>query len=80
MEIRLSKAFSKTYLKADQQTADRIEACIEKLREEPLSGKPLRYDKRGMRSLHAGTHRMLYSIEGEVLIIHRFERRENVYE
>ena len=52
---------------------------IAKVVEHPDVGKPLRYGLRGERTLRAEPYMLIYAVQGENLILLRFEHRKNVY-
>ena len=52
---------------------------IKKLTENPNFGKPLRYDLKCEWTIYVKPYRLIYKIEGDRLILLRFEHREEVY-
>jgi len=53
---------------------------IDKISENPDFGKPLRYDHKGERTIYVKPYRLLYKVEGDKLILLRFDHRNHVYE
>ena len=51
-----------------------------KIYENPDFGKPLRYGLKGEWSIYVKPHRLIYKVEGDKLILLRFEHRREVYE
>lgn len=64
----------------DRATQDRLEKQIMKIKLNPSFGKPLRYDLKGERTVYVKPYRLLYKVEGDKLILLRFEHRKKVYE
>ena len=70
--IKATKEFERTFkdlTKKDKQLKERIIKSIEKLRDNPYSGKPLSYDLSGLRSLRVGKYRVIYKIDEKNRII-----------
>ena len=59
---------------------ERLKKQIRKVIENPEFGKPLRYDFKGERTVYIKPYRLIYAIEGDRLILLRFEHRGTVYE
>lgn len=64
----------------EQATKDRIRNHIEKVIKNPEIGKPLKYGLKGERTVRVKPYRLIYAVEGDVLILLRFEHRKKVYE
>jgi len=83
VEIRLivaTEKFEKDVKKIkDRGLRDRLEKQIRKAIEDPDFGKPLRYDLKGERTVYVNPYRLIYKVEGDRLILLRFEHREKVY-
>ena len=58
---------------------DKIKKIIQKIIDVPLSGKPLRYELAGLRSMRLSVFRIIYEIRRNDLILHKFEHRKDVY-
>jgi mRNA-degrading endonuclease RelE of RelBE toxin-antitoxin system len=58
----------------------KLQKQIEKVSENPSSGKPLRYGLKGEWSIYVKPYRLIHKIEGDKLILLRFEHRKEVYE
>lgn len=58
---------------------ERVKKQIVKIVENPRIGKPLRYDLKGEWTVYVKPFRILYKVEGETLILLRFEHRKDVY-
>jgi addiction module RelE/StbE family toxin len=63
----------------DRATQDKLEKQIKKIRFNPNFGKPLRYNLRGEWTIYVKPHRLIYKVEGDKLILLRFEHRKQVY-
>jgi mRNA-degrading endonuclease RelE of RelBE toxin-antitoxin system len=64
----------------DGSLKERLERQIRKIAEEPDFGKPLRYGLKGEWTIRVAPYRLIYAVQGEKLILLRFEHRKNVYE
>jgi addiction module RelE/StbE family toxin len=63
----------------DKGLKEKLRKQIEKIAEGPNFGKPLRYDLRGEWSIYVKPYRLIYKVEGDKLILLRFEHRKEVY-
>lgn len=80
MEIIFSDEFRKEFQKIkDKTTRLKIIKHIKKLGELPESGKPLRYDLKGHRSVRIPPFRIVYRLEKDRIIINCFDHRQDVY-
>ena len=61
-------------------TQEKLEKQIRKITEDPNFGKPLRYGLRGEWWIYVKPFRLIYKVEGENLILLRFEHRKQVYD
>jgi len=57
---------------------DRLRKHIQKLAENLESGKPLRYGLKAEWTVRIKPYRMIYTIQGDNLILLRFEHRKEV--
>ena len=48
---------------------DKIIKQIEKIRENPEIGKPMRYSRKGTRELYISPYRLSYLVEGDIIYI-----------
>lgn len=64
----------------DSLLKEKLEKRIRKIAEDPDSGKPLRYGLKGERTIRVAPHRLIYAVQGERLVLLRFEHRKNAYE
>lgn len=64
----------------DKALKEKLQKQIEKLAENPSLGKPLRYGLKGEWSIRVKPYRLIYAVEGEKLILLRFEHRKEAYE
>ena len=56
-----------------------IKKEIEKIIENPTVGKPLRFSRKGERTIRAGSFRLIYAINKEALVLLDFDHRKKVY-
>lgn len=79
-EIIWTQKFEEDFKKIrNRSTQDKLEKQIKKIRLNPNFGKPLRYDLRGEWTIYVKPHRLIYKVEGDKLILLRFEHRKQVY-
>ena len=59
----------------------RIKKLVQRLIDNPVSGKPLKYNYAGLRSLRIPPFRIIYEFNerGKTIILHKFEHRERAY-
>lgn len=63
----------------DKATKERIRKQIEKIIKTPSTGKPLRYNLKGERTMYIGHFRLIYASDSEKLYLLKFEHRKKVY-
>jgi mRNA-degrading endonuclease RelE of RelBE toxin-antitoxin system len=63
----------------DKTIKDRVKDQIEKVLDNPETGKPLRFALKGERSVYVTAYRLIYAVQGETLYLLRFEHRKTVY-
>jgi addiction module RelE/StbE family toxin len=64
----------------DKTLKERLRTQIQKVTENPKFGKPLKYSLKGEWSIRIKHYRLIYKVEGDKLILLRFEHRKDVYE
>ena len=64
----------------EQDTKEKIKKQIQKIIENPEIGRPLQYSLKGERTIYIKPYRLIYAVEGNTLILLRFEHRKEVYE
>jgi len=80
VRITFSEGFEKQFKKIkDNQTKEKIIKHIKKILEDPLIGKPLKYDLKGERTLYIKPYRLIYAIKQDEIILLRFLHRDGVY-
>lgn len=81
MEIIFSDEFRKEFQKIkEREVRVRIIKQLQKIAQEPQSGKPLRYDWRNHRSVRVTPFRIIYRLEKDRLIVNCFDHRKDVYD
>ena len=63
----------------DRRIKERIEKQIKKIIENPETGKPLRFDLKGEKTVYIKPFRLLYTVDKDKLILLRFLHRKDVY-
>jgi addiction module RelE/StbE family toxin len=80
-EIVYTEKFERDVKKVrDSLLKEKLEKQIRKISENPNLGKPLRYGLKGEWTIRVTPYRLIYAVQGERLILLRFEHRKNVYE
>ena len=64
----------------DSFLKEKLEKQIRKVIENAESGKPLKYGLKGEWTMYVRPYRLIYAIQGDRLILLRFEHRKEVYE
>jgi mRNA-degrading endonuclease RelE of RelBE toxin-antitoxin system len=59
---------------------ERLEKQIRKIVEDPEAGKPLRYGLEGEWTVRIPPYRLIYAVQGDRLILLRFEPRKEAYD
>jgi mRNA-degrading endonuclease RelE of RelBE toxin-antitoxin system len=59
---------------------EKLEKQIRKIAENPEFGKPLRYGLKGEWTIRVKPYRLIYAVQGDRLILLRFEHRKGAYE
>ena len=80
MKVIYTEEFKRDARKVkDKKIQDRIKKMVKKAKDNPGVGKPLRYNLFGLRSINIPPFRILYEIRDNLIILHKFEHREEVY-
>jgi addiction module RelE/StbE family toxin len=64
----------------DSSLKEKLEKQIRKIAENPEFGKPLRYGLKGEWTVRVKPYRLIYAVQGDRLILLRFEHRKEVYD
>lgn len=64
----------------DRGMKNKLKKQIAKIVENPDFGKPLRYSMKGERTIYVKPYRLIYAVEGDKLVLLKFEHRNHVYE
>jgi mRNA interferase RelE/StbE len=78
-EVSYTRSAAKAIRKLDAQTRSQVRAAVERLREDPLRGKPLQLTLKGLRSWRSGEWRIVYRAtldRLEVLVVAVGHRRD----
>lgn len=80
-EIVWTHKFEQDFKKIrDRATQEKLEKQIRKITENPGFGRPLRCNLKGEWSIYLKPYRLIYVVQGDRLILLRFEHRKEVYE
>ncbi|HEC77287.1 MAG TPA: type II toxin-antitoxin system RelE/ParE family toxin [Thermoplasmatales archaeon] len=81
MKIFYTREFKNDIKKLkDEKIKSNLKKIIEKIKQNPEIGKPLRYELSGLRSIRFSSFRIIYKIEGEIIILLKFGHRKRIYE
>ncbi len=64
----------------DSTLKEKLDQQIRKIAENPEFGKSLRYGLKGELTMRVKPYRLIYAVQGQRLILLRFEHRKTVYE
>lgn len=78
-DVRTSGDFDRQVKSLDSSILNKLQKQIYKISENPDIGKPLRYDMKGERTIYVKPYRLIYSIDGETILLLQFSRRKDVY-
>jgi len=79
-EVVWTKKFERELRKLrDGAVKNRVKEQIEKILDNPETGKPLRFALKGERSIYVPPFRLIYAVRGETMYLLRFEHRKIVY-
>jgi len=80
MKVIYTEEFKRDVRKVkDKKIQDRIKKTVQKIKDNPDVGKPLRYNLFGLRSIQIPPFRILYEFRKDLIILHKFEHRRGVY-
>ena len=63
----------------DNLLKEKIKKQILKILENPETGKPLKYDLYGERSIYIKPFKLIYAVNNDTLFLLRFRHRKEVY-
>ncbi len=79
-ELRTTSRFDKAFRRLNRDVQIRVGKEILALESDPLIGKTLHGELKGLRSLRIGNYRVVYEISGRNVILHWVEHRRKVYQ
>lgn len=78
--IVFTSAFERSIRKLkDVAVKERIKKQIAEIIERPEIGKPLRFEKKGERSVWLPPFRIIYALQGDTIYFLDFDKRDRVY-
>ncbi|MEK6913343.1 MAG: type II toxin-antitoxin system RelE/ParE family toxin [Nanoarchaeota archaeon] len=80
VDIVYTDKFEKELKKSDNSIKEKAIKQIKKIIENPETGKPLRYNLKGERTVYVWPFRILYTYFENTIHFLRFEHRKDVYE
>ena len=72
--------FERNFRKLRSELQRRISEQILSLEDQPLNGKPLHGQLKGLFSLRVGEYRVIYEIHEQRIILHTVGHRRSIYE
>jgi len=79
VNVIYTEHFKEDFKKADKSVKDKAVKQFDKIIENPDTGKPLRYNLKGERTVYVAPFRIIYSYFDECIYFLRFEHRKEVY-
>lgn len=80
VEVIFTDKFERELKKTDNSIKDNVRKQIAKIIQDPETGKPLRYNLKGERTVYVRPYRIIYAFSSNILYFLRFEHRGNVYD
>ncbi len=80
MEARFSDEFQKRFRKFNKDDREKILRAVNRIIENPMKGKPLRYNLKGLFSERLEKYRIVYKIEKNIIFFVTIRHRKEVYE
>jgi len=81
VRVVYSKEFEQDVKKIrDKALKERLIKQVETILKNPETGKPLRYNLKGERSVYVPPYRLVYTLLDDKIYLLRFRHREDVYE
>jgi mRNA-degrading endonuclease RelE of RelBE toxin-antitoxin system len=78
--IIFTTAFERSVRKIkDAAVKERIKKQVAEIIEQPEIGKPLRFEKKGERSVWLPPFRIIYALQGDSIYFLDFDKRDKVY-
>ena len=78
-EVLLEKGAEKYLVKLSQVARIRVIKALSKIEDDPYQGKMLSGELKGLYSYRIGSLRAVYSIEGNMVVVHSLAPRGQVY-
>lgn len=75
----LTRRLQKSFERLDVKMQERVKQALLRIRENPMTGKPLTGDLAGQFSLRVGNLRIIHAVEGESVWIETVRHRKDVY-
>jgi mRNA-degrading endonuclease RelE of RelBE toxin-antitoxin system len=79
VEVIFTEKFEREFKKADASIKEKAKKQMDKIIENPETGKPLRYDLKGERTVYVKPFRIIYSFFNNTIYFLCFEHRGMVY-
>jgi addiction module RelE/StbE family toxin len=80
VEVVFTEKFEREFKKADASVREKAKKQIDKIVRDPQTGKPLRFDLKGERTVYVKPFRIIYAFAQNTIYFLRFEHRKQVYE
>jgi mRNA interferase RelE/StbE len=79
-ELRTTSRFDRAFRRLDRDIQIRVGKEILQLESDPLVGKTLHGELKGLRSLRVGNYRVVYEISERNVVLHWVEHRRKAYQ
>ena len=80
VDVIYTEKFEQEFKKADASVKEKAVKQLNKIIQDPETGKPLRYDLKGERTVYVKPFRIIYSYSNSTIYFLRFEHRKDVYD
>ena len=81
VDVEHTQSFEKAIRKIkDKAFKDSVKKHINKITDNPEIGKPLRYSKKGERTVYVENYRIIYQYSGNKIFFVLLDHRDDVYD
>ncbi|MDO8460042.1 MAG: type II toxin-antitoxin system RelE/ParE family toxin [Nanoarchaeota archaeon] len=80
VDVIYTEKFEQKFKKADTSVKEKALKQLNKIIQNPETGKPLQYDLKGERTVYVKPFRIIYAYSNNTLYFLRFEHRKKVYD
>ncbi len=78
-KLQISKKTFQALKKLDRSKKEEITKVFDKILNDPLSFKPLKYELKGFYRARIGKYRIIFRVDNDIVYIEVIEHRKKVY-